>query len=298
MPIQFSSVLNVGGNKEVLNRILQSHRANESDSLSTAPAPLAVDRKGGVGRCSKCPGFVYVLPDEFRNHSRSEWHIFNLRRDAGETLTFDAWCNAEDSDSDFSSSESSVAPDSSPQPDRIYLEGLQYSEFEASGVWFPSSIGDPRLLIGASFVCVLILRAGRFAGAIWDADGNIIAHTSFKRYTVRRKNGGSQSKSDRSKGSPAQSVGAQIRREQEKKLSEEVRELVQQTWSRYFTDSKSVVFAYASKVQVDDLFIGPLDKVKHKCQLLKIPMSIRDPTFSEVCRIHNCMTRFGIVNKS
>jgi hypothetical protein len=252
----------------------------------------------GSSRCSRCPGFIYVLPEEFRDHSKSQWHLFNLRRNPGEQLLFEDWCQTteEDALSVSSSSGSSGGSEYSPDLKRVYIHGIHYNESRATGIYFPVVLGNPETLLNASFISVLLLRAGRFAGAVWDADGHVLAHTSFKRYTVRRKNGGSQSKNDRSKGSPAQSIGAQLRREQEKKLSEEVTELVSKTWSRYFSDSNSVVFAYASKGQMDDLHVGPLDRRNPKCKLLKIPMSVRDPTFSEVCRIHKSLTRFAIRN--
>ena len=45
--------------------------------------------------------------------------------------------------------------------------------------------------------CVLMLSSGRFAGAVFDGlTTNILAHKSFRRYTVRAKAGGSQSAHD------------------------------------------------------------------------------------------------------
>lgn len=235
----------------------------ENPQLDPSPRPLSIHGETRIwGQCSKCPNFNYVLPEEFREHPKSEWHLFNLRRPPGSGITFEEWgALYSDSVSSGSSSEWSSIP--SPEPvarEKMIVDGVPFTRLEASTVAVPSVIEDPMVFVRAPYVSVLLLRSGRFAGAVWDPTGGVIAHTSFKRYTVRRNNGGSQSKNDRSRNSPAQSVGAQIRRAQEKKLSEEVMEMIQSTWSRYFDDKNTVVFAYASKSLVDDLYVGPLNK--------------------------------------
>jgi len=270
-------------------------------SLSlSVPSELstASRRTQGTGMCSKCPGFVYILPEEFREHSKSEWHLFNLRQSPGDALSFEDWCEL-DSNSECSSASSdtsSTFPTDGASRGKLIIDGIPFTEVVGSSIAVASVISDPRVFLTASYVSVLLLRAGRFAGAVWDASGSVVAHTSFKRYTVRRKNGGSQSKNDRARNSPAQSVGAQIRRAQEKKLSEEVVELIQSTWVRYFSDQDSIVFAYASKSLVADMFVGPLNKQNPTCHVFPIPMSLRDPTFAEVNRVYRSLTRYAILN--
>ena len=76
---------------------------------------------------------------------------------------------------------------------------------------------------GGAMWCVLMLSSGRFAGAVFDGlTTNILAHKSFRRYTVRAKAGGSQSAHD-NQGRKAQSAGAQLRRYGEQALREDVR---------------------------------------------------------------------------
>jgi hypothetical protein len=256
------------------------------------------DNRSSEGlQCTKCPGFIYLLADEFREHSRSSWHQYNLRLPIGQALSFEKWCEVGDGESHSSSDESLMTVENESKPDIILVNGLSFRVLEDSPVAFPAVLGDPRVLLTATYVCVMLLRAGRFAGAVWDIDGNIVTHTSFKRYTTRRKNGGSQSKNDKSKGSPAQSVGAQIRREQEKRLADDVFDLVMNKWTRYLADRNSLVFAYASKSLSDELFVGPLTRSAPSCHLLKIPLSVRNPTFSEVCRVYKTLTQFVIVKQ-
>ena len=248
-----------------------------------------------ISKCSKCPGFLYMIPEEFREHSKSDWHVFNSRRSPGTGLSFEEWSNLDEHEDEGSSSSSSVEELDIGLSTKLVLNQIPFRVLPEYNIALPSVYADPSQLLSAKYFAVLLYRSGRFAGAVWDQSGNVLVHTSFKRYTVRRKNGGSQSKSDKSRGSPAQSVGAHLRRENEKKLTTEVGELVQSTWSKFFNDPNCVVFAYASKSLCDDLFVGPLDKTKApKCTILNVPMSVRDPTFAEVCRVHKAMTSFAI----
>lgn len=83
---------------------------------------------------------------------------------------------------------------------------------------------------------------GHFAGALFDgadaslghasrpAGEKILRHKTFRRYTVRKKQGGSQSTRDK-QGHAPQSAGAQIRRANETKLKEEVMLLLSTDWA-------------------------------------------------------------------
>lgn len=81
-------------------------------------------------------------------------------------------------------------------------------------------------------VLVVLLQSGRFAACAYSlhADGppRLEAHRTSTRYTVRKGQGGSQSSNDQSKGK-AKSVGAQLRREGERQLREDVRS----TWREW-----------------------------------------------------------------
>jgi len=72
---------------------------------------------------------------------------------------------------------------------------------------------------------VLMLSAGRFAGCIFGEDGLPKQHKTFKRYTVRAKQGGGQSAHDE-KGRQAKSAGSNIRRYNESRLEEEIGDLL------------------------------------------------------------------------
>lgn len=254
-----------------------------------------------INICSKCPGFSYYSTEEFREHSRSDWHLFNLKNPSA-GLSFAQWSShGLGSDSEDSCSSSSSAPESleaEPISSRLMFNSIPYNPIGDSGVAFPMAVSDINALLHAKYVAVLILRSGRFAGAVWDINGHVIVHSCMKRYTVRRKNGGSQRKCDNAKGSPANSIGAQIRRYQEQKLSEEINDLISKKWYKYLSSSSAVVFGYASKSHTQSLFVGPLEKSKCMCKIFNVPMSVRDPTYAEVCRIYSSMTKIALSSYS
>ena len=224
--------------------------------------------------CSKCPGFIYVVPEEYREHCRSEQHLLNVKRAISPSIS------------------PSSAVDEGDKS--LYIRGVAFRELIGESLAIPAVVSDPNILLYAKFFAVVLLRSGRFAGAVWDHTGSVVVHTCFKRYTVRRKNGGSQSKNDQSRGgSVAHSAGAQIRRNQEQRLAEEIKYLIELEWKEYLKDPKCVVFAHASKSLIDTLLVGPLDKSKRSCTLFPVPLSIGDPTFSEVCRVFDHMVCFA-----
>jgi hypothetical protein len=219
--------------------------------------------------------------------------LANLKQAPGHFLSFEAWSTQELDQADSESSSSSDSSESPLPVGKLILNQMPYAIVPGTPVAVPAVVGDPAVLVNASYVCVLLLRSGRFAGAVWDGLGNVLAHTAFKRYTVRRKSGGSQSKNDKSKNAPANSVGAQIRRAQERKLSEDVSQVVEEKWRIFFEDPRAVVFVHASKSLIDDVLVGPLSKGKQRCRVLPIPLSLHDPTFAEVCRAHRLLTQIA-----
>lgn len=278
---------------EVLARLRTSDQGNDTESSESLSGMTFSPNRPVVNSCSKCPGFSYYSAEEFRYHSRSEWHLFNVRNPSA-NVSFTEWSEnldtSEPEDSVSSSSEDSDELEDASKPTPLILNSIPYHMVGVSGVAVPRTISDIDSFLHAKHIAVLILRSGRFAGAIWDSHGNVLVHSCLKRYTVRRKNGGSQRKNDNVKGSPANSIGAQIRRFQEQKLDEEVGEIISKKWVSYLDSASTIVFAYSSKSQTQSLFVGPLDKSRCKCKIFSVPMSVRDPTYAEVCRIHSSMT--------
>eukprot|EP01084_Bolivina_argentea_P069123 125837_1 len=144
---------------------------------------------------------------------------------------------------------------------------------------------------GSRMWAVLLLRSGRFAGAVFDGS-ETIAHKSFTRYTVRAKRGGSQSSYD-SGGNRPQSAGAMLRRAGEEKLKEEVRGLLSK-WDDFLNMCEAIVVSVPKTMQ-SILFGSSGTKKGEKIILDKSDSRIRHcsvqrPTFSEAVAIHSAMT--------
>lgn len=92
---------------------------------------------------------------------------------------------------------------------------------------------------------VLLLRSGRFAGAVFDKE-KAVCHKSFQRYTTRRKQGGSQSAHDAS-GGKAKSAGATLRRYNEAALKQDVADLMVQ-WKDVL-NSADLIFIACAKTE-------------------------------------------------
>ncbi|ORY96273.1 hypothetical protein BCR43DRAFT_563626 [Syncephalastrum racemosum] len=144
---------------------------------------------------------------------------------------------------------------------------------------------------------IIMIGGGHFAAGVIDVKQSarnpldmsgkavkMIAHKTFHRYTTRRKQGGAQSANDNAKGA-ANSAGAQIRRYNELKLQQEVREVLGQ-WKQHLIDSEFIfVHAPSNNRKVlfnyEDAVLNPRDNSRIK----SVPFPTRRPTLNEIRRV-------------
>ncbi|KAG0095966.1 hypothetical protein BGZ93_005200 [Podila epicladia] len=137
---------------------------------------------------------------------------------------------------------------------------------------------------------LVLIGGGHFAGVIIDLadqisthgrDMKVVAHKTFHRYTVRRKQGGSQAAHG-----AANSAGARIRMYNEEALKLEVRELLD-SWSEWISQSECVfVHSPGNNRRVlfyDGSVVSTADK---QGRLRSIPFMTRRPTLSELKRAY------------
>jgi hypothetical protein len=125
-------------------------------------------------------------------------------------------------------------------------------------------------------------------------EATVIAHKTFHRYTTRRKQGGSQSANDSSKGA-AHSAGAGIRRYNEAALNDEVRHLLTE-W-KSLIDTSELLFVRATGNTNRRTLFGP-----YEGQILQaddprirgIPFNTRRATQKELMRSFIELTRVKI----
>lgn len=149
---------------------------------------------------------------------------------------------------------------------------------------------------------LFMIGGGHFAGAIIshqrkNIKGNAINHKeslneqkvdilkskTFHRYTTRRKQGGSQSANDNAKGK-AKSVGSNMRRENEKLLIQDVRELLN-SWKQDLSECSSI-FIRANGSNNRGTLIGYDGAVLNNGddRIKSFPFTTKRPTTSELKR--------------
>ncbi|KAL2834600.1 hypothetical protein BJY01DRAFT_239111 [Aspergillus pseudoustus] len=150
---------------------------------------------------------------------------------------------------------------------------------------------------GGHFAAMLVSLAPeihRRQGGIEERQARVIVHKTFHRYTTRRKQGGSQSANDASKGA-AHSAGSSLRRYNEAALEKEIRELLQD-W-RQMIDEAQLLFVRAAGTTNRRILFG-----QHDGQVLKqndprlrgFPFSTRRATQSELMRCFKELTRVKV----
>jgi len=143
--------------------------------------------------------------------------------------------------------------------------------------------------------CIFMCSGGHFAGVCFEGD-KVVAHKTIHKYTVRRKQGGSQLAQD-SSGKKAKSAGASIRRHNEMALQQEIRALLAE-WAGHISASQ-FLFVQAPSFN-RQIFHGyeetPFKKGDER--LRKIPFSTRRPTLAEVKRLHTLLVTVSFAPES
>ncbi|KAL4806129.1 hypothetical protein BDV18DRAFT_138755 [Aspergillus unguis] len=150
---------------------------------------------------------------------------------------------------------------------------------------------------GGHFAAMLVSLAPEVhkkQGGVEERQARVIAHKSFHRYTTRRKQGGSQSANDASKGA-AHSAGSSLRRYNEATLEKEIRELLQD-WRQEINEAQ-LLFVRAAGSTNRRIIFG-----QHEGQVLKqndprlrgFPFSTRRATQTELMRCFKELTRVKV----
>jgi hypothetical protein len=150
---------------------------------------------------------------------------------------------------------------------------------------------------GGHFAAMLVSLAPeihRKQGGVEDRQARVIAHKTFHRYTTRRKQGGSQSASDASRGA-AHSAGSSLRRYNEAALEKDIRELLAD-WKQMIDTSELLFIRATGKTNRRILFD------KYDGQVLKqndprvrgFPFNTRRATQGELMRCFRELTRVKV----
>lgn len=129
---------------------------------------------------------------------------------------------------------------------------------------------------------ILLCQGGFFAGAVFRGD-QVLKHKRIAKYTVRRKQGGSQASKDQSKGG-IHSAGASIRRQNEVRLREEIAELLK-NWNVEIAQS-SRIFIHAPSFNSTSFYFEGSPISRRDPRVRSIPIVTERPSFVELQRIH------------
>jgi hypothetical protein len=170
-------------------------------------------------------------------------------------------------------------------------QSMQPKNTSASGPhYFLCMIG------GGHFAAMLVSLTPKLTkkAGVEDRSATVIAHKTFHRYTTRRKQGGSQSANDNSKGN-AHSAGSSLRRYNEAALTQEVRDLLAE-W-KDLIDTAELLFIRATGSTNRRILFGPYDGqvLSHKDDRIRgFPFNTRRATQSELMRAFIELTRVKV----
>jgi hypothetical protein len=198
------------------------------------------DESTGFFTCRTAPGAVFEAEDELRLHFKSDWHRFNLKRQIRnqDMLSEEDFLVQEDI-----SSLSGSGDDESTDDEGSHAEGnsrnLPVTTVLYKGVrvrlWRALLSVDKDFSPRSTKWIVALFSTGHFAAGVF-AQGKLVAHRTFHRYTSRRKQGGAQSAHDNKSGK-ARSVGAQIRRYNELELRKDIHALFTTKWKEHVAEA-------------------------------------------------------------
>ena len=263
-------------------------------------------------QCRTC-GLHFPTVEAHRAHFQSVQHRQRVQQLTGAAPT-STNSDSSSSGSEGSSSDSSSDSDSDDRvPERTPQVVLHAADGAQCTVWRcvvealarvdeRRAAAEPARVLAAladgAAVCaaarrnwaVLLCRAGYFAGAVFSA-ATVVQHRCFQRYTTRRKQGRAQCNADSDAGRAIHSAGSEIRRHNEKRYCELMRETLG-AWAPLLAPAACALVLIAAPRNsraTRYLFFDGSPLAKDDPRVRRIPITTRRPTFAEAVSVHNAM---------
>uniref|UniRef100_A0A915AXI8 Ankyrin repeat and zinc finger domain-containing protein 1 n=2 Tax=Parascaris univalens TaxID=6257 RepID=A0A915AXI8_PARUN len=241
----------------------------------------------GELRCSICAVLVEGDRMSMLSHYRSDWHKHNLSRtiEGKAILTEEEFEQKISDDEELSEVQSESDDEEQLLPAGVH-EYFVHSErvFSIYSCILPNGERPSGSLFAKALDCaIFLLTGGHFTGGVF-RDGHLIVHKSYHRYTVRAKQGGTQSAAD-ARGKKAKSAGATLRRYNEERLKADIHELLAK-WSEEIKATPLIFIrcsTYHRQIFISDsLESSPF--LKNDVRLRSIPFETRRPSQEEMQR--------------
>ena len=178
----------------------------------------------------------------------------------------------------------------------------------------PSGYGKPSTpiekLADIKNIVIILCHGGYFSGAVFEGK-KVIIHKTFHHYVTRKKQGGRQSSRDKT-GKRPKSGGASIRRYNEQKHLNEIRDLFAK-WKQYLNNA-DLIFTHIPGRNRGDFFndedtpnytTSKLVKTSKGCyyfhkddeRIRPLPFTTQRPTYKEVKQVFVKLTTVNVTTK-
>ncbi|XP_076047709.1 tRNA endonuclease ANKZF1-like [Oratosquilla oratoria] len=263
-------------------------------------------------KCSYC-NLTFASRQEQVNHYGQDLHRANLKRsmEGKEILTEEQFMNNISSSSESESDEEDPQEISEedqrtavlqrqPQIYFVNTDGIVFSLFRCLLTGKKREMSSEEEVIqqamAVPYKCywsILMIGGGHFAGAVIKGE-EILAHKTFHSYTVRSKQGGSQSSKDNKNGNThCNSAGSSLRRHNEQSFMQHVQEVLR-SWQGHLNQSH-IIMLRATNTNKKVIFGGPDPPLKaDDLRIRTIPFSTEKPTFKEVRRVHTVLSEITV----
>ncbi|XP_076049365.1 tRNA endonuclease ANKZF1-like [Oratosquilla oratoria] len=262
----------------------------------------------GSIKCSYC-NLTFASRQEQVNHYGQDLHRANLKRsmEGKKSLTEEQFTNNISSSSESQSDEEDTQEDQrtavlqrQPQIYFVNSDGIVFSLFRCLLTGKKRELSSEEEVIQQAMAVpykrywsILMIGGGHFAGAVIKGE-EILAHKTFHSYTVRSKQGGSQSTKDNKNASTHfNSAGSSLRRHNEQSFMHHVQEVLQ-SWQGHLNQSH-IIMLRATNRNRKVIFGGPDPPLKaDDLRIRTIPLSTNKPTFNEVRRVHKVLSEITV----
>ncbi|XP_076047826.1 tRNA endonuclease ANKZF1-like [Oratosquilla oratoria] len=263
-------------------------------------------------KCSYC-NLTFTSRQEQVNHYGQDLHRANLKRsvDGKKFLTEEQFLNNISSSSESESDEEDPQEISEedqrtavlqrqPQIYFVNADGIVFSLFRCLLTGKNREMSSEEEVIehamavpSKCYWSILMIGGGHFAGAVIKGE-EILAHKTFHSYTVRSKQGGSQSSKDNKNGNThCNSAGSSLRRHNEQSFMQHVQEVLR-SWQGHLNQSH-IIMLRATNTNKKVIFGGPDPPLKaDDLRIRTIPFSTEKPTFKEVRRVHTVLSEITV----